>query len=432
MLLLIGAAAVRAAAQAPVASGDDSVPAVRIDSLLDLPTVIARALAVSPGVTTSRVDVRNAQSERRVASAEYFPTLTANSGLLNSNVTSVPTDGTLPGSAYSVGLAASVDLFTGGRRGADRARAAADAAAAESRDVSARYQATYGAQFAFYETLRAGDLVEVARARVAEAVRGVRYAQDRVRAGTTTRSDELRAQLELTSARQQLLAVTDTLQAAAYSLGRLVGADGPVAGRRPSSLEPMPLALSDTEVVRLAVEQSPAVQAAVATQRAADAAIRSVQSVYVPDIKVTGGYNWANQTSIVSAVRPGWALLLSTSYPLFNGYHREDDVTRAQSAADVARAQDRDVERQVRTEAARLLSSLRFAAQNIALANEGVQSSAEDLRVQTERYRAGISTELDQLTSELAYSQAQASVVTARYNYQLIRAQLEALVGRSL
>ena len=31
----------------------------------------------------------------------------------------------------------------------------------------------------------------------------------------------------------------------------------------------------------------------------------------------------------------------------------------------------------------------------------------EDLRVQTERYRAGISTELDQLTSQLAFTQAQ-------------------------
>ena len=54
-----------------------------------------------------------------------------------------------------------------------------------------------------------------------------------------------------------------------------------------------------------------------------------------------------------------------------------------------------------------MLSGLRFAEQNIALAGDAVQSAEEDLRVQTERYRAGISTELDQLTSELAFTQAQ-------------------------
>jgi outer membrane protein len=91
-----------------------------------------------------------------------------------------------------------------------------------------------------------------------------------------------------------------------------------------------------------------------------------------------------------------------------------------------------DATRQARAEAARLLYGLRFAEQNISLANEAVQSAQEDLRVQTERYRAGISTELDQLTSQLAYTQAQLSLVASRYNYQVTRAQLEALVGRSL
>ena len=50
----------------------------------------------------------------------------------------------------------------------------------------------------------------------------------------------------------------------------------------------------------------------------------------------------------------------------------------------------------------------------------------------TERYRAGISTSLDRLTSELAVTQAELALVAARYNYQLTRATLEALVGREL
>jgi outer membrane protein len=410
----------------------DSVPSVRLDSLLDLPTVVARALAVSPAVRGSREDVRVAHSDQQVANAAFFPTLTVNSSLLNSNIASAPIDGTLPPSAYSAGLAASVDVFTGGRRGADKARTSANLGAAESRDISQRYQVTFVAQSAFFETLRAGDLVDVAKARVTQAAQALRYAVDRVRAGTTTRSDQLRAQLELTSARQQLVAVTDTLQTAAYALGRLVGANGPIGGKRPATLDPTPLALGDSAIVQLAVDASPAVRAAQAQQRADEEAVRSTRTVYVPDLKLTGGYNLANRSTIVSAVHPGWALLLSTSYPLFNGFRRENDVTRAESAAEVARVTTLDLGRATRSDAARLLSGLHYAVQNISLANEAVQASAEDLRVQTERYRAGISTELDQLTSQLAYTQAQVGLVSARYKYQLTRAQLEALVGRSL
>ena len=131
-------------------------------------------------------------------------------------------------------------------------------------------------------------------------------------------------------------------------------------------------------------------------------------------------------------MRPGWNVLVGTSYPLFNGFQREDQLTRADASAEVARVTTQDVVRQARADAARLISGLRFAEENISLAKEAVQSAAEDLRVQSERYRAGISTELDQLTSQTAYTQAQIGLVAARYHYQLTRAELEALVGKTL
>jgi len=420
--------------QIPSATGRpaDPLPAPRVDSLLDLETVIQRALAVSPAVAGAREGVRTAQSAGRVALGEYTPSVVATSQALRSDATSAGTVSPIPPTAYSAGLFASIDVLTGGRRGDDRTRAAADLEAAHALDVSQRYATTLEAQSAFYETLRTSDLVDVARASVAQAEQGLRYAEDRVRAGTATRSDLLRAQLQVTTSRQQLVAALDTLQSAAYSLGRVVGADGPVGGRRPASLEPRTLALGDSDIVRLAVDASPAVQAARAQERSDLASLRASRTQYVPDIKLSAGYNWAGQSPLIEAVRPGWNLLLGTSYPIFNGFVREDAITRADATSVVSHVVSLDATRQARAEAARLLYGLRFAQQNITLANDAVQSAQEDLRVQTERYRAGISTELDQLTSQLAYTTAQLSLVASRYNYQITRAQLEALVGRSL
>lgn len=419
-----------AAQAAPIARGD-TTPAVRVDTLLDLPTVVARALAVNPAVTFAEENVRTARSEGRVANGAFLPTLGVVSNAQRSNILSGTPDIPSP-TAYSTSLLSSIDIFTGGRRGADRARAQADLGASEANNVSQRFAITLLAERAFFETLRGEDLVTVADARVARAERGLRYSQDRVRAGTATRSDELRARLELTSGRQQLVAARDTMQTATYALGRLVGSDGPVGATRPASLEPRPLALSDTEIIRLAVDAAPAVQAAEAAARATAASTRSARSQYTPDIRLTGGYNFANQSPIIGAVRPGWTLGLGTTFPLFNGFQREDAVVRADAASEVARVTALDARRQVRTESARLLSALRFAEQNIALAGEAVAAAQEDLRVQTERYRAGISTALDRQTSELALTQAELGLVAAHYNYQVTRATLEALVGRTL
>ena len=425
-------AAVRADAQVvtPGAARRDTTLAVQIDSVLDLPSVVRRALDVSPAVVASDESIRTAESERRVATGAYVPTLSANSSVLRSNVTTNSIAAETP-SSYSAGLASSIDVFTGGRRAAERSRARADLTAAEASNVSQRFAVTLAAQRAFYDNLRASDLVGVARARVAQGERGYRYAQDRVRAGTTTKSDELRARLELTTGRQQLVAALDTLQTSAFALGRLVGANGPI-GAKSSNVEPRALALTDSEIVRLAIDGSPSVRAARASEEASSAATHSARTLYVPDLRVTGGYNWANQTTIVGGVRPGWSVALGTSFPLFNGFQREDAITRADAVAEVARVTTLDITRQSRAEAARLLSGLHFAEQNISLAREAVQSAQEDLRVQSERYQAGISTELDQLTSQLAVTQAQLSLVAARFNYLITRAQLEALVGREL
>ncbi|MBX6363987.1 MAG: TolC family protein, partial [Gemmatimonadetes bacterium] len=377
--------------------------------------------------------VRGARAGRRVARGAFLPTLSATSVLSRSDAsTSAPFSAITDQDSYGGGLAASLDLLTGGRRGAELARTDAEARAAEAELVADRYAVVLGAKRAYFEVLRAGELVRVAEARIARAELGLRIAERRQRAGTATRSDRLRAQLELTGGRTQLNAARDTLQSAAYALGRLVGANGPVGARAPSSLDPRPLSLPDSAIVALAVREAPAVRAAAAAAEAGRAATRSARSQYFPSLKLTGGYLWANRSPMPGALRPGWTLSLGASLPLFNGFVREDALTRAAAAADVADVVEADARREARAEANRLLGALRLAREGIGLAEDAVASAREDLRVQTERYEAGLSTMLDALTSQAALVQAELGLVAARHRYQIVRASLEALVGREL
>jgi outer membrane protein TolC len=56
----------------------------------------------------------------------------------------------------------------------------------------------------------------------------------------------------------------------------------------------------------------------------------------------------------------------------------------------------------------------------------------EYYRVQSSRYGVGVATVLDLSTAEQNLTQAEQQLVNARYNYQLARASLETLLGRSL
>jgi outer membrane protein TolC len=300
--------------------------------------------------------------------------------------------------------------------------------------VSDRFVVMLSAQQGFYEVIRATDLVQVARAGLAEADQLLKFTTSMFRAGTVTRSDLLRAQLQSTTMQEQLLAATDTLVAASYSLGWLVGVDGAVGVRADSASEAIrPLALDDSSIVRLAVAASPSVAVAEDVAAATKAALRAARTQYIPTVSATGARNWANSSTVVAgAPRPGWTVIVGTSFPVFNGFQREDAVTRAEVAAYVARVSVADTRRSVRASAAQLLASLNTTTAAISLGEEAIRSAREDLRVQTARYRAGISTMLDVLTSEAALLQAEYSLAQSRNRYHTTRAVLEALVGRRL
>jgi outer membrane protein TolC len=236
---------------------------------LTLGEVIERALAASPLMATGTAGVQVARSYKRTTTGAYIPTLVATSAdtrvgpSATQSTSGVSSVGSSPTSSQTFGLAAAVDLFTGGRRAANEAAARADLRAAGSTLVSDRFVVMLSAQQEFYEVVRASELVGVARSGLAEADQLLRFTTSMFRAGTVTRSDLLRAQLQSTTMQEQLLAATDTLAAASYALGWIAGIDGPVGARSDSATEAISaLSLDDSTIVRLAVEASPGVAVA--------------------------------------------------------------------------------------------------------------------------------------------------------------------------
>ena len=123
-------------------------------------------------------------------------------------------------------------------------------------------------------------------------------------------------------------------------------------------------------------------------------------------------------------------LPLSLSYNIFNNFQRESSIDRAQFSLRVAQLQEDDTRLAARQEADAALQNLRTAEAAIAIAEEAARVAEEDLRVVRERYGVGVATILDILISQAAFSQANADVVTSRYDYVLARAELEAVLGR--
>ncbi len=403
---------------------------------LTLDEVVQRALQTSPDIVQAESSVNTAQSGERLALGNYLPSLslTTNYGLASSERLNPETNTLVSGSSdsYRAGLNAGMDVFTAGRRGAESRRAQAVTEAAQATLIERRFAVTLAAKRAYFDVAKARELVAVADARLQRAREGEEAAQRRLQVGSATRSDVLRSQLETTNARAALASAQAQYRAAAFALARVVGADGPVFARPFTEQTPRALALSDAELVQLAVEQAPRVVSADANFTSARAGATVARALYFPSLRVNGGYNWFNSDPTFNNGRLSWNLGVGISYPIFNGFTREDQIARAEASARNASAASADARRFARAELERVLGALRLAEEQVDLTRQAVEVAREDLRVQDERYKLGMTTILDRITSQVNLMDAERNEVAARYDYEIARAELEALIGRTL
>lgn len=420
-----------ATATDPVAAESGAVP-------LRLEEAIRAALAVQPAMIQAQGDRRNASAGERTAFGAFLPAVTANAMRTQASAnrfnptTNEIVSGGASNKSYTGGLTFDFTLFDGPRRFASRRAASATSDATDASFTSQRFLVTLQTSQLFYNTLATEELVDVASSQVARANRQFVISVQKLHAGQATRSDSLRARVDLGNARLALLQAQANLESARSNLGREVGSDRPVRAVLDSTFPAPP----DTAALRAdAVRSAPLVQEAEAQARAANAKVVVAQAQYWPTLAASfsnaySGFNapWSTFDNFVN----NWTLKVSLTWPLFNGFTREEAQVAARVTRDVAQAQAADVRRQVAAQLTQQLSALETSYAAIDIARENVASASEDLRVLQERYRFGSSTILDILISQANLTQAETSVVQARFNYLIARAQIEALVGHPL
>lgn len=401
-----------------------------------LDEAVERALVRSPQMAQQEQAVGNAHEAQRTALGQFLPSLSASSGgsLRSQNRFDPTTDRIVSGSSdsYSAGLSASYTIFAGGRRFAEYGAANADVRAAEARREEQRFQVTVQTKSLFFQALREEDLLEVARQRIVEAEQNLEIVRRRAALGEATVSDSLRARLDWVNAQQAVLQGEASLRSARFSLGRQIGESGPVTPIRPEDLEPTPVGMTVEEILLVAEQGAPSVVAAAEETTAASASVSAARTAYLPTISFSSGYDWANQAASFSGGTTSWSLSLRMSYPIFNGFQREASVERARLSQRVTELREDVARLTAREEADAAYQGLVTAERAIEIAEEAAAVAMEDLRVVRERYSVGAATILDVLVSQSAADQANTNRVTARYDYLLARAELEAILGREL
>ena len=396
---------------------------------------------VQPQVVRAAGDIETAAAQRRSAWGAYLPTFSASSSASAFSsegpsrvdpVTGQLLSGNTSNRSLNTALSASVDLFTGFRRGAEMSAARANQSAAEASFVDARFQQALTTTNQFLDALAAQQLLRVRETSVRRAEEQLKTSIAKLQAGSATRSDSLRSRVTLGNAQLDLIRTQTDLAAAEAGLARLVGETGRVKAVDDSAFYRV-IEMPDTAALRAEAEaKSPRIQSAVAAADAARAGLKASRAEYWPSLALTANTAWNASRSNDYDLLNQRQLSLGLRWSIFDGFARELAVAERAATLNVADAAAADERRAVAAELTARLAELAAARSQIDITQTSVVAAEEDLRVQQERYRLGASTIVDVLTSQEALNQAEVDVVVARFDYLRAKASLEALIGRNL
>jgi outer membrane protein len=433
----LGVLLLTVAVSAPAFAGADPRP-------ISLAEALSLAERNAVAVIEAQGQKRTAAAGVRSAYAAFLPSLSLSAGAsrqipARANQTRIENGQVVTLAAqpwsFSEGLGASMALFTGGGRFFDLQQARAQTVGAEANLLTQRYATALSVKQQFFGVLAVREAEVVAGAQLEQAAQQLRTSVLRLRQRVVTRSDSLRSEIQLHNARLAVLEAGTALEFANASLMRLVGSPMPVTAAPDDSLDRPGLALGDEEL-RAQVLDGPAVRKASASVEGARAALRGTWAGYLPSVTASYARSGSGAGADFSLSDEGFSysggIRFALSLPVFTQFQNEQRVTQSQVARENAEAALRDARLTALASLTQSLGTFRAAEERMVIQAATVQAAEEDVRMQKDKYEIGASTLLDVLASQTTLNQARYGLIQARYDKRTARAQLEALVGRSL
>ena len=424
-LLCNGAAVVADPATSP---GPAVVNSTAVQKL-SLQSSFRLAIDNSPRLAELRFKVQEQRGKVDEAYTPAYPTLnfsgnvthTTPSVLGSQNVVIVPSD------SYALGLTVNQALLTFGRL--RWATAAAELTEKSTKEDYRREVENLFAEVAtnYHDALLAQRAVSIAEERVQALQAQLRDSENLFKAGTVARFDVLRSQAELTTYQQQLLAARNN---ARLSIDRLLSALGQPLGQQ-VDLEvvppPGPPPQNVDKATAQALELRPELAVLHWTLESAKARVSLENSQNKPRLDA---YSTAlDRTATGFSAGQTWSTGLIFSVPLYDGGLSAARIAQAQAVVGELTHSLENGQRSVRLEVRDAYNTMQNLWEKRDVSEQALAQAAEAFRVARIRYQNGVSTQVELLSAQAAYSEAEYAEALTWHDYQLAWARWRRVIS---
>lgn len=326
-------------------------------------------------------------------------------------------------------------LYTGGRLTAaiEAAQRQLDASGKDTQ--AARADLRLEAAVAFWVLVNGRESVRVLSEGLAAYDQHLQDARNRVEQGLAATNELLAVQVERDRAELQRLQASSAARAAEANLQRLLDLPSTTAIEPvPGEAVAPPPGLDREALAQAALLARPELEAARARLQAAEAAVRVQRAARLPQATLFGGFDYARPNPRIlpqtDSWNDTWSVGVSVGFTAFDGGRISAAAAQAQAQAEAVRQQALDLERRVRLEVAQRVLDVETAAAARGVAEQGLASARENVRVARDRYREGVIPSSELLDAETGLLRAGLSLTEAENSLRLSLDGLDRAVGR--
>jgi outer membrane protein TolC len=270
--------------------------------------------------------------------------------------------------------------------------------------------------------------IETTDAQVTNAQALYGKALDQQKAGLSPAIDTLRAQVELQTRQQQLIAARNDLAKQKLSLARIIGL---APGQEFVLTEKAPyqtVAPSPIEVyLQRAYASRSDYQAAQAQVRAAELSHRAASAGRYPSLDLNANFGDIGATPAQS--NGTWQVNGGLNIPIFAGGKVHSDVLEADAQVKQARSQLGDLRGRIDYQVRSALLDLNSAAEQVEVARSSVELAEAAFTQSKDRFAAGVTDNLEVVQAQESVASAHESYIQSLYAHNLAKVELAYAIG---
>ena len=283
--------------------------------------------------------------------------------------------------------------------------------------------------YAYLQTIAAEARVDTAQAQVDTAQALYNQAADQVSAGTSPQIDGLRAEVELKTRQQQLIAAKNDVDIQKLSLARTIGL---APGQQFNLTDKSPYSpfegMTVDEALKRAYASRSDFQAAMADFRAAEYAKRAAQAERYPTLSLTADYGAAGQHPSTNS-HGVFDVRGTLSIPIFQGGAARGDIAVADAQLQQSRERLESLRGQIDADVRTALLNLQSAQDQVDVARSNIALAQQTLSQARDRFSAGVTDTVEVVQAQEAVASANENYISSLYSYNYAKISLARALG---